>query len=102
MIYNQDNITLYVYYKIPTEKHSYYLSAVKNLNDDIQKLYPHLKIKQQKRPEIDVDNKELWMESYQNVPNISFEKFKNDLIMLAEKYDMPQERKHEIFISMNI
>ena len=94
------NLTIYVYYKIPTDERLHYLSAVKNLNNAIKTHYPFLEMMQQKRPDLDTENRELWMETYQGIPPVNLEKFTADLILLAEQNGLPKERKHEIFISL--
>ena len=96
----EKNVTMYVYYKIPTDERLHYLSAVENLNHDVKTSYPFLEVFRQKRPDLDAEKRELWMETYQGIPTIKLEKFTADLIILAEKNGLPKERKHEVFISL--
>ena len=95
-----EKVTVYVYYKIPTHQHSYFLLAVKNLNHAIKELYPFLETNHLKRPLLDADNRELWMETYQGIPSIKLENFYDDLAKLAEQNELPSERKYEAFISL--
>lgn len=95
-----DTLTMYVYYKIPTNERAIFLSAVRNLNQVMKTHYPFLATNQQKRPELDRENKELWMETYHGIPNSVMEKFTMDLTLFAEQQGLPKERKQEIFISL--
>ncbi len=95
-----NNVTLYVYYKIAANDRSSNLLAVKNLERAIKSHYPDLKIHHQKRPYLDAENKETWMETYSHLPAISFENFTAILSQLAEKNGLPNERKYELFITL--
>lgn len=94
------NFIVYVYYKIPAQEYAHYFLAIKELSQAIKKDYPLLETNQQKRQDVDAENKELWMETYQGVLPDEFEKFKTDLALLAEKKGLPKERKYEVFVSL--
>ena len=93
-------LTLYVYYKIPADERNTCLLAVKNLQQQIYSCYPNVKIHNQKRPGVDRENKETWMETYTNISNISLETFTAELSDFAKKSGLPTERKYEIFIPL--
>ena len=95
-----NHLTLYVYYKIPADKQNTCLLAVKNLQQKIISYYPNVKVQHQKRPGVDLENKETWMETYTNIPNIPLEKFTAELSDFAKKSGLPTERKYEVFMPL--
>lgn len=96
----ENNLTIYVYYKIPTDKHQCYLLAINELNNSIGTLYPYLKMNRQRRLDLDTENRELWMEIYHGIPTTQLEKFTTDLNRLSEKNDLPKDRQHEVFVPL--
>ena len=96
----ENNLTVYVYYKIPANDHNMCLLAVKNLDEKIRFQYPQLKIQHQKRPKLDAEDKETWMETYAGISSMELEKFTADLAELAKLYGLTQERRSEIFVTL--
>jgi hypothetical protein len=96
----ENNLMLYVYYKISVNDRASCLLAVKKLDQIIKSHYPNLKIQHQKRPHLDAENKETWMETYTDIPDMQLEKFTAILSQLAEKNGLPKERKYEVFITL--
>ncbi len=93
-------LTMYVYYKIPTHERSHYLTVLTALNEAVTARYPHLKTKHQKRPELDSEQRELWMETYGGIQSNEMEKFSADLAILSKQVGLPSERKYEIFVEL--
>lgn len=100
MLDESKRLTLYIYYKIPAIDQAKFLMMVKNLNNQVAEFYPHLKIRHEKRLELDAEKRELWMEVYQNINPHDIEKFSTNLSSLAEQLGLPKERKCERFVSV--
>jgi hypothetical protein len=100
MISKKNDLTMYVYYRISANTRPLCLSAVKNLDQSIKSFYPHLKIQYQKRPNLDAEHKETWMEIHTGISSSELEKFSADLSELAEKYGLPKNRKYEVFVGL--
>lgn len=93
----ENNLILYVYYKVPVTQAGSCLLSVKKLNQFIKSRFPDLKIQHQKKTHLDAANNETWMEIYTDIPDMSLEIFTAFLSEAAEKNGFPQERKYEIF-----
>jgi hypothetical protein len=95
-----DNLTLYVYYKVPIVQSASCLLAVKQLHQVIALRYPEIAMQQQKRPYPDAAHQETWMETYAGMTQIQIEKLIADLSELAVGCGLPNERKYEVFINL--
>lgn len=97
---NSNNVTLFVYYKIPLNETAASLSAVEKVCQTIQSRYPYLKIQQQKRQHTDADNKETWLETYAGFSAAQLEKLIAELVELAAQNGLPKERRYEVFVTL--
>lgn len=93
-------LTMYVYYKIPTRERTHFLSALAALNGAVTARYPHLKTQHQKRPELDAEERELWMEIYMGIQRSELETFSAEIALLSQQAGLPSERKYELFVEL--
>lgn len=93
-------LSVYIYYKVPANDRIHNLASLKHLQHAVQTRFPMLKIVYQKRPELDVESKELWMETYHGVATNELAMFKRVLSELARQYGLPNERKFEVFTTL--
>lgn len=96
----KENLTLYIYYKIPADKHLQYVLSVEKLITDIKKCYAYLEIKLQIKMTLDAENKETWMEIYQGISQENIQKLMDTLNLLAKQHGLPTERRQEVFIPL--
>ncbi len=96
----ENALTVFIYYKIPTSEHQHYLTAIHKLKQAIAACYPFLQISHQKRPELDEEKRELWMETYNGIPQPELATFTVKLAQLAGHYGLPAARKHEVFTAL--
>lgn len=95
-----DNLTLYVYYKIPANQNALHLLAVEQLQQAMALRYPEIVMQRQKRPGTDTTNQETWMEVYAGIAPMQREHLLADLFSLVEVYGLPRARKNELFIDL--
>ncbi|MEO8401616.1 MAG: DUF4936 family protein [Gammaproteobacteria bacterium] len=96
----QNNLLLYVYYKIAASERNSGLLGVKNIEKIIKTRYPNYITNHLRRLHLDSEHKETWMETYTGVSEEQLEKFKVELSDLAEINGLPKERKYEVFITL--
>ena len=90
-------MTLYVYFKFIVSDHPMTLKLIRGMQERLSQEYPGLECDLLKRPNLDEEGRETWMEIYRGVmPQSS--PFMERLAELALKNDLPQPRRNEVFI----
>jgi hypothetical protein len=88
---------LYVYFKFIVSDHPLVLKRIREMHAQLLLEFPGLVCDLLKRPLLDQDGKETWMEIYHGTAANQPE-FNDRLVELAIKEDLPQPRRNEVFI----
>ena len=92
--------TLFIYYKLLPSLGSETRKSLTQLFDDVLKHHPGISLEVMKRPDLNSEGQETWMEIYRHKDGIS-EALIHDINTCAQKHGLPMPRKSEFFIPLD-
>jgi len=92
---------LYVYFKFVVRDEPAVPGAVRAMQGDLRLEFPQVLARLMKRPEADGEGRETWMETYE-LPQADLARFHSRLDQLAVLYRLPQPRRNEVFVPLDV
>jgi hypothetical protein len=88
---------LYIYFKFVVMDHPMVIKSIREIQKELLLEYPGLDCDLLRRPHVDEEGRETWMEVYRGIPSEPSE-FMARLTELTLSSDLPQPRRNEVFI----
>jgi hypothetical protein len=94
-----EQLTLFVYYKLPAIEHQRWSVCVRENTQRLMQEIPGLTIELMQRPDPSASGEETWMEVYRHSNGLSPQMM--ELIeQVAKELDLPSKRATEVFVSL--
>lgn len=94
-------LTLFVYYKVPVDKHDHCLLLVNKLEQAMTSKWPGLEMEIAQRPNPSAEGLETWMEIYKHPTGLTGE-IMASIAQLAIDIGLPPKRASEVFIPVRV
>jgi hypothetical protein len=94
-----EQLTLFVYYKLPVSEHSKWATLVREFKQDVLQAMPGLTMDLMQRPEPSSSGEETWMEVYRHPSGVS-PQMMAQIDQMAQVHGLPTKRSIEIFVSL--
>lgn len=94
-----NQVTLFVYYKLPRAEHAQWLGRVIGFQQAVVNAWPGMGVELMQRPEPSAEGLETWMEVYRHPLGVSAQMMAS-VAQLALDHGLPPKRAAEIFVPL--